>query len=775
MWPCRISSRLQFVKLPCQPIARLSGSPSPRLFQPPALCHPRGPNRTTKQPIKPHPRGPDRTTEQAIKPVKIRYFTLIVTLTTIWELIYLFGYEPLRERGIFDIVAQSTIFAVVGPKRVKPESEPKTSEPAPYQPIRKPNEIRLLVLEPGQRHDEIRCTLANVRLSWRTRFEALSYTWGDPKITMPIKLSGNEIEVTKNLHSALQDLRYTDRPRSLWVDAVCINQADLQEKAQQILLMGSIYSRARRVLIYLGATESDVDQSVESIKHLNSKMRALHVERYMSRLNSLGSWTRVLFDYLPSQKPLPPDFDWQPIVRLLQRPWFERTWIIQEAILARRGLVVCGDRSVPWLLFERVAHDIYTYHHTVKMIPGWETIQDAVEGLEMMRLARRDQWRLHTASISAKMHFGALREYSKILDLLFDTKNFKCTDPRDKVYGLLGLTNQKTQHRYLHPNYSLPVEEVFKSFVLWEVLVNRSLRVLGINSDNTSAISSLPSWAPDFTHLPERTPLLRRENRVSFRACGNSVVEAQISEDETTLCLKGQVMDKVHTLATRQFHFPYQMDIPSDLSVRKMGGSKNNRWYRDLQMRKEWLAEVLSISSAAFDRLQANKAPLLGFYTPATKADASVQILGKARRPEWELLWRTLTCNHTDHLNIVPNYYREWVIAYTDLVREGLEVEAGFIETWLSKARNVEQGIAYFSKGRRFAGTDGGLIGWVPEESVEGDVIVIPYGSKVPLVVRSDGKGGHRVVGDCYIHGLMDGQAINAPGKQERETTIRLV
>ncbi|KAI1164195.1 heterokaryon incompatibility protein-domain-containing protein [Nemania serpens] len=763
MWPNRTAFHLRRLKLPTQLVARQYARHPPKPFHP----------STPPTPTLPTPRPPNRSPEQATKP--IGYFYLAVTLATIWELIYLFGYEPLRERGIFDLAAQSTIFRVVGPKRVKPKSEAKPPEPSLYQPISKKNEIRLLTLEPGQRDDEIRCTLANVRLSWRTKFEALSYTWGDPKNTAPITLSGHEVEVTANLHSALRDLRYVDRPRSLWVDAVCINQADLQEKSQQVLLMGSIYSRARRVLIYLGATNSDVDQSVKSIKYLNSKMSALHVGRYMSRLNSLGSWTRVLFDYLPSQKPLPADFDWQPIVRLLQRPWFERTWIIQEAILPRQGLVVCGDKSVPWLLFERVAHDIYTYHYNVEMIPEWETIRDAVEGLEMMRLARRDQWRIHSASISAKLHFEALQEYTKVLDLLFDTRNFLSSDPRDKIYGLLGLTNQKRQHKYLQPNYSLTVEEVYKSFALWEVLVNGSLRVLGISSDKKSAISSLPSWAPDFTHLSQRMPLLRREKRVSFRSSGNTAVEAHISEDETTLCLKGQVMDRVHTLATGQFLFPYKMDIPSDPSLRKMGERKKQKWYNDLQMRKEWLTEVLTISSAAFDRLEANKAYLLDFYTPTAKAGTSVQILGKARRPEWELLWRTLTCNHTDFLNAVPNYYREWAMAYTDLVRGGLEAEAGFVQTWLPKARHVEAGIAYFSKGRRFAGTDGGLIGWVPEEAVEGDVVVIPYGSKVPLVVRSDGEGRYRLVGDCYIHGLMDGQAINAPGRQERETVIQLV
>lgn len=126
-------------------------------------------------------------------------------------------------------------------------------------------------------------------------------------------------------------------------------------------------------------------------------------------------------------------------------------------------------------------------------------------------------------------------------------------------------------------------------------------------------------------------------------------------------------------------------------------------------------------------------------------------------------------------LSPVPNYYRDWAIAYTDLVRGGLQAESSFIQTWLPKARQIESGIAYFARGRRFAGTEGGLIGWVPEESIEGDLVVIPYGSRVPLVLRSEGNSKYKLMGECYVHGLMDGRAIQAKGSKEREAIISLV
>ena len=89
----------------------------------------------------------------------------------------------------------------------------------------------------------------NVSLTWRARYEALSYTWGDPKITKPVICSGKKIEITANLHSALYHLRYPDRQRILWVDALCINQEDDNDKETQVQRMGRIYSKAQRVLI----------------------------------------------------------------------------------------------------------------------------------------------------------------------------------------------------------------------------------------------------------------------------------------------------------------------------------------------------------------------------------------------------------------------------------------------------------------------------------------------------------------------------------------------
>jgi hypothetical protein len=113
--------------------------------------------------------------------------------------------------------------------------------------------IRLLTLLPGIRDSIICCSLAVATLDDDLHYEALSYTWGDSTIKREININHNHcLQVTANLETALQYLRYPDNDRVLWIDAICINQDDNVEKSKQVPLMGEIYGRAFNVLVWLG-------------------------------------------------------------------------------------------------------------------------------------------------------------------------------------------------------------------------------------------------------------------------------------------------------------------------------------------------------------------------------------------------------------------------------------------------------------------------------------------------------------------------------------------
>ncbi|KAI8953831.1 heterokaryon incompatibility protein-domain-containing protein [Xylaria longipes] len=138
----------------------------------------------------------------------------------------------------------------------------------PLNPSKK--QIRLLTLLNGEWNDEIKCKLYVVSLDDEPKYEALSYVWGSPTDLVDIDIDGIAFSVTQNLYAALRRLREQIRgtgsnedSRTLWVDAVCINQKDTEEKRHQVQLMGDIYSRTAHGLLWLGE-EPDEPQPIVS-------------------------------------------------------------------------------------------------------------------------------------------------------------------------------------------------------------------------------------------------------------------------------------------------------------------------------------------------------------------------------------------------------------------------------------------------------------------------------------------------------------------------------
>ena len=165
--------------------------------------------------------------------------------------------------------------------------------------------IRLLRLHPSEDEEaDIQCEIFHYTLESSKGahlYEALSYVWGDQRYTKPVFIGENQqIEVTLNLHAALKCLRNHALPRVLWVDAVCINQADEKEKQQQIQHMAKIYNEATRVIVWLGEMANG---SNEAIQYIN-----------LAAQNGRAGWQGM-------QK------HQSAVLSLLQRPWFKRVWV----------------------------------------------------------------------------------------------------------------------------------------------------------------------------------------------------------------------------------------------------------------------------------------------------------------------------------------------------------------------------------------------------------------------------------------------------------------
>jgi hypothetical protein len=123
-----------------------------------------------------------------------------------------------------------------------------------YTKLAHTDSIRLVELLPGSVGSPLACNIVDARKNNEPKYEALSYAWGEPTMSHTVRELASQatLHITSNLSQALRAIRYENRPRVLWIDAICINQSDLREKGHQVALMGQIYRDAQRVVVWLG-------------------------------------------------------------------------------------------------------------------------------------------------------------------------------------------------------------------------------------------------------------------------------------------------------------------------------------------------------------------------------------------------------------------------------------------------------------------------------------------------------------------------------------------
>lgn len=134
--------------------------------------------------------------------------------------------------------------------------------------------FRLLRLLKGDSFEDIQCQLFHTRLhqgEFGMSYEALSYTWDGTERTQRIKIDGNVIGVIHNLHLAIEHLRSKDKDRILWIDAICINQDNIQERGHQVQHITTIYKEAEQVIVWLGRATNETNLIMDSIKRLQEK------------------------------------------------------------------------------------------------------------------------------------------------------------------------------------------------------------------------------------------------------------------------------------------------------------------------------------------------------------------------------------------------------------------------------------------------------------------------------------------------------------------------
>ena len=340
--------------------------------------------------------------------------------------------------------------------------------------------IRLLVLEPTVKPEtSVRCRLISIKMSDKPVYEAVSYNWGEPSPTQLVHVNQTSIKITTNLHDCLLRLRDTERSRILWIDAICINQNDNEERSHQIDLMPYIYSRARRVVAWLGESADGSDDVLTWIIDHREKLR-----------NSSGLQ--------------PPESLLEPITRFFERQYWYRTWIIQELLKAQKQLFICGGCQISaFKLFCFVEQCTYGELHKRLKILVWGAWED-----------------------SPKTAPGI--SFPQLLQLSSDTN---CADDRDKIYALLGLLHVTDPEHVLKADYTISTTKLFHEVLkVTNILTEDESRGIQVRSllkalhlSWKALNTTWPTLEPDF-----KRPSLYRDKiwcniilSTSFQALGN--------------------------------------------------------------------------------------------------------------------------------------------------------------------------------------------------------------------------------------------------------------
>lgn len=596
--------------------------------------------------------------------------------------------------------------------------------------------IRLLtLLRPGLQDDGIRCHLNTYDISDVPPYDSLSYVWGDASDRKLIECNGQPLGVTSNLFKALQGLRLRDEDLVLWVDAVCIDQSNLAERSSQIQFMSNIYGNSSRTLIWLGEPDAASDIVLS-----------------------------LCFNLLEDEQQWPPIFRSPGIIEALlsffERPWWVRCWIIQEFLLSPSPVLIINGAEVAWEVIQRIIFRIAD-----EVAEAGPKGADVPFVATMYRLAQCEGFVAASALHKKKLSNSAVVE---LLDLLLEFRNFRATDPRDKVYALLGMVTGT--HVGIYPDYTVSTMECYTSAAFAILESSRDLRLLdALVVFERNRDLGLPSWVPqwDSESRAEMDPgqrlpsLLQSVKSASQGARAEPLYNASLHRQFThlgrigpnVLVLDGLVMDKIVDLSDALF-FP--VSYHSQLAA--SGLSVDNPDYPDfvksgiIQMGQQ--CDTLT----TWRRLGIHDVPSQQYPTGETHL---IAFLYTTNGPEDDLVQASEELQDAIHLHDSPNSHLSTIMGAA-------------LDTTSTTSRHMFQGLLQLNAGaakasagvslphcwdKRLARTANGYLGLLPSSAQVGDSLALLPGASTPVVIRASGDSQWSLIGSCYVHGLMHGEA----------------
>ncbi|KAL7798917.1 HET domain-containing protein [Trichoderma afarasin] len=652
--------------------------------------------------------------------------------------------------------------------------------------------IRLLHLLPtcdSQADDSLSCRLVETKIVDRSldpcvhnkreqahvKYQALSYTWGLPEFTHSLQVlhnnddndttisplsSSREIRITENLYAALRCLRKQTETLVLWVDAVCIDQSNIVERNSQVANFPKTYAGATSVLVWLGP--DDVLNHGKLCLNFFTDLAALILEDPNSESdNDQWSWRkRFRINQAVSAFLGDDESQTRAITSLLQRSWFKRRWIIQEVVLANDVWVHYGATSIHWNAFELAL----------------------VELFENDKGGFSDHHRTILRTMSRIRNADAMLKRQTPLDTLVEFDSFECSNPRDRLYALYGVmqhwfpNSAGMQVLVENINYGLPIGDIFTDFAILMMRLrddfpldsnyNSTTHVLQLAAAMRPALqkkvasqdTGIPSWVPDWTGTMHHKPL-HHSPETSDASRGIPKQHFQImnlKNNSRALVAVGLVHDVIKAV------IPLDI-LPLTGAVHKAKHALNN---------------FLCSIATSFDQIGFFSSGGTDIYAPT--GQHIISAIAVSLVANWE---------HTP-----ANSYFSQDARFPAQFLEQLRSSRHHLPEILHKWPAYVELITITMRGRSLMLTELGYVGICDTNVRAGDVVCILSDTRIPFILRqksftstatskscsslTDGgipaEDAFELLGDAYVHALMDGEAAKSLRKRLKTSLRRL-
>jgi hypothetical protein len=614
--------------------------------------------------------------------------------------------------------------------------------------------IRLLYLLPGDTADQLQGVIINVPYTSAGAYRALSYVWGTDRRMQDLITPDGVLRITFSLSKALRGLRHKNKAIMLWVDAICINQKDNKEKAQQIRRLPEIFQTATSTYAFLD-DENGIDAAIEMLMQVRAKAACdekskhetlkpgsarsdleNHSECETSSSESIESdddtssedepysedWPSEL-PRLPSswkQRSIPhlDDPIWTSVMALFNLPWFRRVWIIQEIVGATHVKIVCGKWIIDW-------NDL---HLAMEIVDREFQLSDD----DFPQL--KSSWEPFL-SLAAQREWEARRVRFSLILLLEKFRYAESTLSRDRFFALLGLASDGNDEAF-EPDYDSPLEAILLKFARVWVRQGRGMQLLA-RAGLSHQSARFPSWIPDWTVKRSSSLHDSSESGVSF-AASTSTSQIKCVPDRDELLVEGYEVDVIKNISmssnVEQEWETYFKEIDSMVDSAVLGHVRDS---------SEHLKWSVPIAGALYPKAAVpGDIDLHSSYT-ALRSYINSSLKGKAKEASG-LSGNGSACSvvHAMSASSLQKKSESYIAALQDTLH-----------------------------GWRFVITKRGYVGVVPNMTQIGDTVAIFDGGQVPFIVQKSvtSPGAFRLVGECYIHGIMSGEGLSLPGLVKKE------